>query len=177
MKKIIITISVLSVAAMLVLALGGCTQNIASKIAAKAIQNAAAKAGESVNVNVNNGQVDITDKEGNSVSIGGSSTLPKGWPDIIPVDKNITIQTSGSQKTDNKMNYNISGVYNGKSEDLYNYYKGALTGFTVDNDTTTDSGKDGKFYNLQLSNDKYVFTAFITDDTKVVTVILGVSEK
>jgi len=176
MKKIIITISVLSVAIMLVLALGGCTQNIAAKIAEKAIENAAAKEGESVDVNLDKGQVNITDKEGNEVSIGGT-TVPKGWPDAVPVNENITIQFSGSQKTDNKMSYNISGLYEGTSEDLYNFYKGALTGFTVDSDSVTDSGEDGKIYSLVLSNDKYTVSVFVTDNNKEVAIILSVNEK
>jgi hypothetical protein len=176
MKKIIITISVLSVAIMLVLALGGCTQNIAAKIAEKAIENAAAKEGESVDVNLDKGQVNITDKEGNEISIGGT-TVPEGWPDVVPVNENIAIQFSSSQKTDNKMNYNISGLYNGTSEDLYNFYKSALTSFTVDSDSVIDSGEDGKTYSLQLSNDKYTVSVFVTDNNKEVAIILSVNEK
>jgi len=176
MKKIIITISVLSVAVMLVLALGGCTQNIAAKIAEKAIENAAAKEGESVDVNLDEGQVNMTDAEGNEVSIGGS-TKPKGWPDVVPVNDNITIQFSASNKTDNKMTYSISGTYNGASEDLYNYYKSALTGFAVDNDSVTDAGADGKTYILMFSNDVYTVSVFITDDKNGVNIIMGVTEK
>ena len=176
MKKIIITISVLSVVIMLVLALGGCTQNIAAKIAEKAIENVAAQEGESVDVNLDEGQVNITDEEGNEVSLGGT-TVPEGWPDVVPVNENITIQFSSKQKTDNKMNYSISGLYKGTSEDLYNFYKGALTSFTLDSDSVTDSGEDGKFYSLVFSNDKYTASVFITDDNKEVTVILGVNEK
>jgi len=176
MKKIIITISVLAVAMMLVLALGGCTQNIASKIAEKAIENAAAKEGESVDINLDEGQVNITDAEGNEVSLGGT-TVPEGWPDVVPVNENITIQFSSTQKTDNKMNYSISGLYKGTSEDLYNFYKGALTSFSLDSDSATDSGEDGKFYSLVFSNDKYTVSVFVTDSNKEVAVILGVNEK
>ena len=176
MKKIIITISVLSVVIMLVLALGGCTQNIAAKIAEKAIENVAAQEGESVDVNLDEGQVNITDEEGNEVSLGGT-TVPEGWPDVVPVNENITIQFSATQKTDNKMNYSISGLYKGTSEDLYNFYKGALTSFTLDSDSVTDSGEDGKFYSLVFSNDKYTVSVFVTDSNKEVSVILGVNEK
>jgi hypothetical protein len=176
MKKIVITISVLAITIMLVLALGGCTKNIASKIAEKAIENAAAKSGESVDINLDNGQVNVTDKEGNEISLGGT-TVPEGWPDVVPVNKDITIQFSSKQKSDNKMNYSISGLYNGTSVDLYNFYKGALTGFAVDSDSVTDSGKDGKFYSLVLSNDKYTVSVFITDSGKEVAVIMSVNEK
>ena len=176
MKKIIITISILAVAVMLVLALGGCTQNIAAKIAEKAIEDAAAKSGESVDVNLDEGQVNITDEEGNEVSLGGT-TVPEGWPDAVPVNKDITIQLSGSMKIDNKMNYNISGLYKGTSEDLYNFYKGALTSFTIDSDSVTDSGEEGKIYSLVFSNDKYTVSVFVTDNNKEVAIILSVNEK
>ena len=176
MKKIIITISILAVAVMLVFALGGCTQNIAAKIAEKAIEDAAAKSGESVDVNLDEGQVNITDEEGNEVSLGGT-TVPEGWPDAVPVNKDITIQLSGSMKIDNKMNYNISGLYKGTSEDLYNFYKGALTSFTIDSDSVTDSGEEGKIYSLVFSNDKYTVSVFVTDNNKEVAIILSVNEK
>ena len=176
MKKIIITISILAVAVMLVLALGGCTQNIAAKIAEKAIEDAAAKSGESVDVNLDEGQINITDEEGNEVSLGGT-TVPEGWPDVVPVNENITIQFSTTTKTDNKMNYSISGLYKGTSEDLYNFYKEALTSFSLDSDSATDSGEDGKFYSLVFSNDKYTVSVFVTDSNKEVAVILGVNEK
>ena len=176
MKKIIITISILAVAVMLVLALGGCTQNIAAKIAEKAIEDAAAKSGESVDVNLDEGQINITDEEGNEVSLGGT-TVPEGWPDAVPVNKDITIQLSGSMKIDNKMNYNISGLYKGTSEDLYNFYKGALTSFTIDSDSVTDSGEEGKIYSLVFSNDKYTVSVFVTDNNKEVAIILSVNEK
>ena len=176
MKKIIITISILAVAVMLVFALGGCTQNIAAKIAEKAIEDAAAKSGESVDVNLDEGQVNITDEEGNEVSLGGT-TVPEGWPDAVPVNKDITIQLSGSMKIDNKMNYNISGLYKGTSEDLYNFYKSALTSFSLDSDSVTDSGEDGKIYSLVFSNDKYTVSVFVTDNNKEVAIILSVNEK
>jgi hypothetical protein len=176
MKKIIVTISILAVVIMLVLALGGCTKNIATKIAEKAIEDAAAKSGESVDINLENGQVNMTDKEGNEVSLGGT-TVPEGWPNVVPVNKDITISFSSKQKTDNKMNYSISGLYKGTAEDLYNYYKSALTGFTVDSDSVIDSGEDGKIYSLQFSNDNYVVSVFITGSDKEVTVILSVNEK
>ncbi|MBE3094235.1 MAG: hypothetical protein IMZ52_04330, partial [Actinobacteria bacterium] len=67
--------------------------------------------------------------------------------------------------------------YKGTSVDLYNFYKSALTGFTVDNDSVTDSGEDGKIYSLLLSNDKYTVSVFVTDNNKEVAIILSVNEK
>jgi hypothetical protein len=176
MKKIIIIISVLSVAIMLVLTLGGCTQNIAAKIAEKAIENSAAKEGESVDINLDEGQVNITDKEGNEVSIGGTS-VPDGWPSSVPVSDKIKISLSGSSKTDGKANWNISGTYNGTGEELYNYYKDKLSSWNSDSDSVFEGDNSEKTYSLQLSNDTYVFTLFVTESTEEVVVIANVGEK
>jgi len=176
MKKIIITISIMALAVMLVLMLGGCTQNLASKLVEKAIENAAAQEGENVDVNLDEGQVNVTDAEGNEISIGGT-TKPEGWPDVIPVNENITIQFSSTNKTDNKMNYSIIGTYDGTAEDLYNYYKSELASFTSEYDSVTDSGDSGKLYSLMLSNDVYSFVAYITEANDEVGVTLGVTEK
>jgi len=75
------------------------------------------------------------------------------------------------------MSYNISGIYDGDSEDLYNYYKGAMTSFATDSDSVTDSGDSGIMYNLQFSNDTYVVSLFITDSDGEVAIIMSVTEK
>src|SRR4030043_200323 len=86
MKKTIIMILVLAVAAMLILAFGGC-KNVASDFVEKAIEDAAAKEGEDVDIDIDEGKVSITDEEGNEISIGGTD-IPDGWPAEIPVDNN-----------------------------------------------------------------------------------------
>lgn len=174
MKKIILMISVLAVTAMLILTFGGC-KNVASDFVEKAIEDAAAKEGEDVDIDIEEGKVNITDEEGNEISIGGTD-IPDGWPAEIPVDNNITIQFAGSQKVDNKMSYSISGLYKGAAEDLYNFYKSSLIGFTVDSDTVTGSGDEGKTYSLVLTSNKYTTSVFITDKDGEVTVVMSVNE-
>ena len=176
MKKILLTVALVTISIMVVLSFGGCKQKIAEGLVEKAIEQAAAKEGESVDINLEEGQINIKDKEGNEIQLGGAE-LPEGWPSEVPVNNNITIQFSGKETTDDKENYNISGTFNGSGKDLYNYYKQQLSGWNVESDSVTDMGDKGKVYSLQVSNDKYYVSLFITDSDEGVNVILTVNEK
>ncbi len=52
MKKVWVIIAVVVISAALVLSTGGCARQIASKMVEKAIEGAAAKSGESVDINL-----------------------------------------------------------------------------------------------------------------------------
>jgi len=175
MKKILVMASVVTVAVMLVFSFSGCA-SIAQKAVEKAIENAANKEGESVDVNLEKGEVNIQDKEGNEINIG-STKIPDNWPSSVTVNDNIKIQLSGSSKSDNKNTWTISGTFNGKAEDLYNWYKDKLSGWTVDYDSVTNSDQ-GNSYTAGFSNDQYTVTLIITDSKDAgVSVVLGVAEK
>jgi ABC-type Fe3+-hydroxamate transport system substrate-binding protein len=166
MKKFLIAASIIAVAAMLVFSFSGC-----ASIAQKAIEKAAG-----ASVNLSSGEVNVTDSSGNEVNIGGNK-VPDNWPSSVPVNDKITIQISGSSKSDNKTTWTISGTYNGKAEDLYNWYKSQLSGWTSDYDSVTSSGND-KIYTLGFSNDKYTVSVMVTDSADSgVGAILGVAEK
>jgi len=176
MKKILVTAAIITVSIMVVLSIGGCKQKIAESLVEKAIEQAAAKEGESVDINLEEGQIKIKTEEGGEIELGGAS-IPEGWPSEVPVNDNIEIQFSGKEKTDNKWNYHISGTYSGSGEDLYNYYKQNLSGWNAESDSVTDMGDEGKSYSLQVSNDKYYVSLFIVDGKDNISVILTVNEK
>jgi len=175
-KKHVIIIIAISLLVMAMLVLAGCTQKIAESMVEKAIENAAQKEGENVDIDLEEGQVNITDEEGNEISLGGSE-VPKDWPSVVPVNENIKIQFTGSQKTDNKMNWSISGTYNGSGEELFNYYKDKMSVWNEESSTVSDAGDEGKTYSLQVSNDKYYVSLFISESGESTAVILGVNEK
>jgi hypothetical protein len=175
MKKVWIVIAVVVISAALVLSIGGCTNKIAAKMVEKAIEGAAAKSGESVDINLQDGAVKMTDESGNEVSLGGT-TVPTGWPSSVPVNDNIKIAFSGSSKTDGKANWNISGTYNGKGQELYDWYKSKLSGMNTDSDSVYEADGE-KTFSLQTSDDKYVVTLWVTENKTEVAVILNISEK
>ena len=176
MKKVLLITAIITISIMVVLSVGGCKQKIAENLVEKAMEWAAAKEGESVDINVEEGQINVKDEEGNEIQLGGTE-VPEGWPSEVPVNDNIVIQFSGKETTYNKINYNISGTFNGKGEDLYNLYKQQLSGWNIESDSVTDMGNEGKYYNLQVSNDKYYVSLFATGNEENVSVILTVNEK
>jgi ABC-type Fe3+-hydroxamate transport system substrate-binding protein len=166
MKKFLVIASIITVAAMLVFSFSGC-----ASIAQKAIEKAAG-----VSVNSNSGEVKITDSSGNEVNIGGNK-VPDNWPSSVPVNDKIKIVVSGSSTSDGKSTWNISGTFDGKAEDLYNWYKSQLSGWTADYDSVSESNGD-KVYTLGFSNDQYTVTLLVTDSADSgVGAILGVAEK
>jgi hypothetical protein len=90
MKKLWVAAAVVIISAALILSMSGCAQQIASKLVEKAIEGAAAKSGDSVDINLDNGAVKMTDESGNEVSLGGT-TIPDGWPPSVPVNDKIKI--------------------------------------------------------------------------------------
>ncbi len=174
-RTILVVFVVFSV--VLLFVFSGCTQKIASKVIEKAIESAAAKEGESVDVNIEEGEVNITDKEGNELSIGGAE-VPEDWPSAVPINNDIKILFSGKQTTDGKANWTISGTFNGDSKNLYEYYKGSFSGWDEDLDSSSSAEGGQKTYYYQVSDDSYVVSLIIGEKTdEGVSVILTVSEK
>jgi hypothetical protein len=166
MKKFLVTASIITVAAMLIFSFSSC-----ASAAQKAIEKAAG-----VSINSSSGEVNVTDSSGNEVNIGGNK-VPDNWPSSVPVNNKITITLSGSSTSDGKSTWSISGTFNGAAEDLYNWYKSQLSGWTTDYDSVVNSGED-KIYTLGFSNDKYTVTLMVTDSKgSDVGAILGVTEK
>lgn len=182
MKKItlIAIITIISIA--LILSISGCTKKIAETMVEEAIENVTAKEGESVDVNLEEGQVNITDEQGNEISLGGAK-VPDDWPSEVPVNKDIQIQYAGSQKTDGKMTWMINGFYQGSGEDLYKYYKSELSTWNEDLDSVADVG-GSTTYTYQVSNDKYSLTIIIgkaailgENEDGIVSIVINVNEK
>jgi hypothetical protein len=177
MKRVLLVTGMAVVCIALILSLSGCTQRIAESLVEKAIEDAAAKEGENVDIDLEEGQVNITDEEGNEISIGGAE-IPDDWPSSVPVNNDITIQFTGSQKTDGKMNWSLSGTYSGSGQNLYDYYKSELSGWNQELDSVSDAGDQGKSYSYQVSNDTYYVTAFIMEaEDGTVSIVLSVNEK
>ena len=174
-KTMLAILSVAIISGVMIAMLGGCAQKITESLVEKAIENAAEEEGGNVDIDLEEGQINITDEEGNEISLG-ESEIPEGWPSAVPVNDNITIQFALSEETDNKMNYNISGIFNGTGEELYNYYKDKLSGWDEESSNVMDVAQ-GKTYSLEVSNDQYYVSLFITESEDSTEVMLTVNEK
>ncbi len=180
MKKVNRTVIVLIVVFALTVVtfvFSGCTQRLVSKVVEKAIESAAAKEGQNLDVDIEKGEVNVTDEEGNELSLG-SAEIPEDWPSIVPVNNDIKIQFAAKQTTDGKKNWSISGVYNGDSTKLYNYYKDALKGWNEEMDSSASAEGGQKTYYYKIRNDKYYVSLIKEEKTdEGVSVILTVNEK
>jgi len=91
---------------------------------------------------------------------------PDGWPSAVPISEDILIySTTGSNSVENK-NWLILGVYKYSAADVYNFYKSALSGWTI----KLDSGPEDDILEEGLSvqmftayNDKYLVEIGIYD--------------
>jgi hypothetical protein len=154
----VIVIFIIALMVMVIVAGSGCKQKIGQKNTETAIE--------------------ISKITETAVEISNSK-VPDGWPDAVPVNNDIQIQLSGSQKTEGKTSWSISGIFEGSGEDLYKYYLDKLSGWNKDIDSVSDgdAGNQGKTYVLNYSNDRYLVSIFVTDNKKEVKVLLGVTEK
>lgn len=157
----------------IVFSLPACGKAVAEKAIEKAVESAA---GSDADVSVDDTGVVISNEE-SAVQVGENATVPEGWPNVVPVGKDIQIQVSASSKSEGKTTWSISGAFSGSGEDLYNYYKSQLSSWNVDGETITNS--EGKnYWSSQLSNDKYTLLEMIIDDDKdFKTIALVLTEK
>ena len=86
-------------------ACGKATANVAEKAVVKAVESAV---GSNADVSVDETGVAISNEE-SAVNAGGNATVPEGWPDVVPVSKDIKITLSVSSKADGLTTWNVMG--------------------------------------------------------------------
>ena len=172
-KKMLLISASIAVCIMLVFSLGGCAQRVATKMIEKALEQSGA---QDVDINLDKGEVNITDKEGNEMSIGGAD-LPKDWPSAVPVSKDIKVQSSFSQTIDGKKGWTVIGLFKGNGESLYEYYKKEFSGWDDPVDLVTDQGDDGKTYHYQAYSDKYFVVIWVFESDNEKSITLSVNEQ
>jgi len=172
-KKIILVSASIAICIMLVFSLGGCAQKVATKMIEKALEQSGA---ENVDIDLDEGEVNITDEEGNEMSIGGAD-LPDDWPSVVPVSNDIEVMSTFSQTTDGKKGWTVVGNIKGSTEDIYQYYKNEFSGWNEQSDFTSDQGDDGKTYSYQTSNDTYLVTVWVFENDDEKSITLSVTEQ
>jgi len=163
MKKTFVILIIVVICITLVLFLGGCKP--------KTEETAA----EEVTSKSELFEVMRTDEEGNELIPGGTN-VPEEWPETVPINDDIKISFSGSSKTEDKTNYNISGIYGGTGQELYDWYKKNLSDFNIDNDSVLESDGE-KTFSIQSSNNNFIVTLWITEGKNEVVLIQNVIEK
>ncbi|MCL4378058.1 MAG: hypothetical protein M1475_05855 [Actinobacteria bacterium] len=152
-KKVLFSIIVILGVA-IILSFAGCAK-IGTKIAEKAIENAA---GGDVDLNLDKGGATIKDEKGGQTQIGENVKLPDGWPSDTPVypDVKLSMSTKTKNGDTGKNEFSIIGeITKGSIKDVYNWYKDKYgSGWEAVTDQYTESN-DGDIAYLNLKSNKY----------------------
>lgn len=146
-----------------VFSLTACSQ-AAEKITEKIIED---NASGDVDVDLDDGSVNITDDDGNQFSAGDSIDLPDNWPSDIPTfDGNLTtvsIDKNGGSVL-------ASWTTDASLSDAYDSYSSALeaAGFTLTSDTTQS---DYRMTTYESSKYSVLLTISVVDGVATVSII------
>ncbi len=158
------TPTVIAALSLLILLLISCgprnAEKFAEKFAEKIVEKVADRAGEDIDIDLSGETVSITDGEGNSISVG-SSRLPEGWPDSIPLEPNIEVLGGSAKEDGGKKAWNLTARYSGSTTELYDSYKKEFADWQISSDMMTES-ESSKSYILQAVNDSYVVNLIIS---------------
>lgn len=150
-----------------ILVLVSCGPRSAEALAEKMIEKAAALAGEEIDINLEDNEVLIKDDNGHTLTVGGSD-LPETWPDSVPFDNRLKIGMVNSYQKDGKDNWNITSSYEGPATDIHDYYKDALTDWTISSDNLTEAA-GGNMYTLGAANGSFEMRVIIAEQEDLVT--------
>jgi hypothetical protein len=79
-------------------------------------------------------------------------TLPENWPSAVPINNDITITNSATNPE--KLRYVVQGDFNIPIDEMYNYYKDKLSGWTLSYDDKSEN-KGLVSYAFGFSNEQY----------------------
>jgi hypothetical protein len=166
---------VIAALSLLILLLISCGPRSAETFAEKIIEKAAARAGEDIDIDLGDETVSITDGEGNSITIG-SSELPEGWPDSIPIKRNMEVLFASASEDGGKNIWTVTASYPGSSTELYDFYKKEFADWEISADMLMES-EGTKNYNLQVANDSYQISLLLADEDDTTAVVIGVAQQ
>jgi len=175
-KKILIIAGVALAAVLIISSLSGC-----AKIGTKLVENAIEKAaGGDADIDLEEGGVVINDEKGGQTEIGENAKLPDGWPSDTPLypDSKLSMSTKTKNSETDKNEFSVLGeITNGSIGDVYNWYKDKYgSGWEVITDQYTDS-EDGDFAVLNFKSDKYDVSVMIAQSDEAVTLTMAVKEQ
>jgi len=101
--------------------LAGCGKSLEQKAAEKYIENRTG-----ADININNEETTIKDKDGNIISIKSNNTLPEGWPTEVPYYQAGTIENSSVLSLPGGQNFSLEISTIDSVEKVLNYYKEAF---------------------------------------------------
>ena len=161
-----------SLAALLVVAGVGCSgSDAAEKLTEKAIEEASGS--QDVDIDAD-GNVKVTDEDGNTTEFGTSAELPEEWPsDLAPPDS-VNILASNTTTTDGKQELYVTAESSDSVADLYDGLKAQLTeaGYEITSDTVSDTGDGGSYASLSAEGAEFTASVSLASDGSGTTSVL-----
>lgn len=159
------------------LALAG--QSLSSKVSDKVGENlieAAIKSetGGQANVNVDDGSVTVTSDDG-TISFGGGTSLPNGFPTNVPTPDNATLTGSFSGTEDEKTTYSLVYTVTQNTTTASEAYQTELknAGFTVTSSGSASTG-GSSYSGFEATKDTTNINVAVAGDTQQTTLTIVV---
>lgn len=165
-------LSLVSVVSVLILAGGGCTQNIAERAVNKVIENKIeSETGHDADVDINDGSIKFTDESGATGEFGGNVKLGSDFPSDVPMPDGINIMGVASSPEATWVTY----TSNQSVTELGAWYEVKLLadGFTKQGYFSTGASSSWAFKKGGVG---ISIVATDTDDTDVTQVMVTRSE-
>ena len=168
MKRVLVTITVVSMAIFMLLFMGGCKRG--PGIIEEAIERETG-----ATVDSTGDQTTITTDEGEMV-IGEGAELPDGFPGVVPMYPDMKITSSFKTTQDGKSNYSIAAESSDAMDKVADWYRNQLGSWNIDSEYTSES--DGvKTTMFNASKDNYYLWLWLADADGKTSVTLSVDEQ
>lgn len=114
----------------------------AEKIAEKVIENESGG-----DVDIEDGEVSVTDEEGNKSTMSSGEELPEDFPKEIPLPDGAKITSGTKVSTGGDDTFAITAEVDDSPKDVLAFYKEELAGFKNEMEISTDSGSSAQYVN------------------------------
>lgn len=167
--------------AMLVISSAGCGK-IADKATKKVTEKGLEKTIESqtggkVDVDAKGGGFKVETKDGSKVQMGGSASLPAGWPKILELPKGFEVNMATTTKDDETPRKSVMATGKGDGAKIFATYKTNLesAGYEIESESSADTGGGNQMRQLSAESGKSNVSVTVSTDDKKVVVSLGVT--
>lgn len=184
MKKTIMLVLIMSLAAFVLLSAGGCSkvgERIAESISEEAIESAIEEGiegeGGQAEVDISGDEVTVTTEEGET-SWGLSTELPEGFPKVVPIYPDMTPTSTMTWEEDGNKYFMVGFETADPGKKVYDWYmyQFPTAGWTIDYNSTTTSNGD-KYYYVTANDGTLEVSVIVSEYEGETTLSLDVGPK
>ena len=172
MKKTITLVVVISLAIFMLFSGSGCKGTEES--VETAIEEAIESEGGDAEVDISEGETTITTDEG-EMTIGEGTSLPDGFPDVIPLYANMIITTSWKTTENGLDAFSVAASSTDPGSTIFDWYKSQLGGWQNVNEFTSESDEE-VLSSISADNGTYTLILTIIETEEGTMVTISVSE-